>query len=116
MAAHTRLDLHGAKVKARHRKALRAALKEAGEHLLGASNERIPYDQGELQLSGDVAYGGDGKEAAVFYDALHAVWQHERLDYKHDPGRSAKFLETAVVEDGDAAIAAAGEAYRREMR
>lgn len=65
------------------------------EHVLGVSNSHVPHDLGDLQASGMASV--DGLEGAVSYDTPYAVRQHEDLQYRHDPGRTAKYLENAMT-------------------
>jgi hypothetical protein len=68
----------------------------AGEHVLGESNAHTPHEEGPLERSGKVTVDEDALEVAVSYDTPYAVRQHEDLTYRHDPGRTAKFLENAM--------------------
>lgn len=74
----------------------------AGEHLLNASNEHVPHEAGDLQGSGVVSEGD--MEVAVSYDTVYAARQHEELGWRHDEGRTAKFLENAM--NSEAAVMA----------
>lgn len=71
---------------------------DAGDELMTASNVVIPIDTHALGMSGRVSGDPVGKEVAVSYDKPYAVVQHERLDYRHKPGRKAKYLEGALNE------------------
>jgi hypothetical protein len=39
--------------------------------------------------------------AAVSYDGPYAVIQHEALDFRHAPGRTAKYVEEPLLEHHD---------------
>jgi hypothetical protein len=39
--------------------------------------------------------------AAVSYDTVYAVRQHEELTWRHAPGRTAKYLEGPLAEELD---------------
>ena len=65
----------------------------AGEHILEVSNRHIPIEEGTLQRSGKVTVDKGTLEAAVSYSTPYAVPQHEDLTLRHDPGRTAKYLE-----------------------
>lgn len=71
---------------------------KAAEHVLGVSNEHVPHEEGTLERSGrvttDNAWGTP--TAAISYDTPYAVVMHEDLTARHDPGRTAKYLENAV--------------------
>lgn len=69
----------------------------AGEHILGLSRDRVPIEEGTLERSGQVTTDGKGT-VAVAYDTPYAVRQHEDLGLRHDQGRQAKFLETALAD------------------
>lgn len=78
-------------------------LRLGGEHVLKLSRDIVPLEEGTLERSGMVSDDGKGV-VAVSYDVPYAVRQHEDLDLRHDPGRSAKYLEKAVAEgQGDIA-------------
>lgn len=78
------------------RQAAEAALGDAGEHLLEESNRTVPIEEGTLGRSGEVSR--DGLTVQVGYSGPYAVAQHERLDYRHDQGRRAKWLESTFKE------------------
>lgn len=62
--------------------------------LLDESNRIAPIETGDLIRSGRAV--AEGNQAAVGYSSVYAMRQHEELGYRHDPGRQAKFLETAL--------------------
>lgn len=73
----------------------------AAENTLGVSNKQVPYEEGDLARDGGTSIDDETLRAAVSYGRTadtkdYAVPQHERLDYKHDSGRNAKFLENAM--------------------
>lgn len=100
-------------------KILEAALKgleDAADLALKKSNEHVPVlngpedlkragasSPGELKESGNVRMEPENFRAAIAYPVPYASLQHERLDYKHDPGEHAKFLETALLENREEA-------------
>lgn len=47
----------------------------------------------------DIKRGGERQTVVAGYRAHYAVYQHENLQYKHAPGRRAKFLERAIREN-----------------
>lgn len=77
-------------------------LKDAALHVLQVSNTRVPLQDGHLQNSGDTAVDRDEMRAYVSYSQPYAVAQHENLDWKHAPGREAKYLEKALEEEAPA--------------
>lgn len=87
-------------------KAAQDAMKKTARQLLKRSNELAPRDDGDLIKSGKVVV--DDLSVSVRYTAPHAVFQHEHLDWEHEAGGSAKFLERASDEiDIGAAVAEA---------
>lgn len=75
---------------------------DAMEHLLNVSNAHVPHEYGDLQSSGVAST--DGLEGAVSYNTPYAVRQHEELGWRHNPGRTAKYLENAM--NSEAAVLA----------
>lgn len=73
---------------------------EWGEHVLDEAVRIVPIEEGTLQNSGTVAQTTDGHTAAVGFGsgaaAPYAVIQHEALDFHHDAGRQAKYLEVPL--------------------
>lgn len=95
------------------REAIAQGVEDAAEDVLRKSNQVVPTDPGnELEKSGKVTT--DGTSAAVSYNTEYAVIQHERMDYRHDPGRRAKFLEQSA--DPGAAAGAVADRIRRAIR
>lgn len=84
------------------------------EHVLGGATQIVPIEEGTLGRSGQTSTETQGEAGvgAVSFDTPYAVRQHEELDYRHDQGRSAKYLERPLLEaasDGTAAGIAANE-------
>lgn len=86
-------------------KAAREGMREAGREVLRRSNALAPKDDGDLVKSGRVTV--DDLTVQVSYTAVHAVWQHEHLDWQHPDGGQAKFLEAAADEIDIGAVVAA---------
>ncbi|MET9923331.1 MULTISPECIES: hypothetical protein [unclassified Streptomyces] len=82
------------------------------EHVLQVSRERVPIEEGTLERSGTATVDEDELRAAVAYDTPYAVRQHEEMDYRHDAGRTSKFLELPMAEEADTV----GEIIAAEMR
>lgn len=78
-------------------KAIRGAvvlgLGKWAELLLQQSREVVPLDEATLERSGVPSVDPTTLQAAVSYDTPYAVAQHENLQYRHAPGRTAKYLE-----------------------
>ena len=85
-----------------------------GGQVLGGATQIVPIEEGTLGRSGQTSTETQGQAGvgAVSFDTPYAVRQHEELDYRHDEGRSAKYLErphTEAAGDGTAAAIAATE-------
>lgn len=92
----------------------------AAEHVLTASRAVVPIEEGTLERSGkvearglhaEVSYGGEDDTTQIV-----AIVQHERLDYRHAAGRTAKYLEGPLLaEAGEVAEIIAAQ-VRRALR
>ena len=74
----------------------------AAEHVLQVSRTRVPIEEGTLERSGTTSVDRDNLVAHISYDTPYAVRQHEDMTYRHDAGRQAKFLESALTGERDA--------------
>lgn len=92
------------------KKAATEQLVATAEEVLRRTAPHVPREDGELQASGRVEQVGD--TVRVVYDAEHAWYQHERLDYHHPGGGRAKYLETGYEEASPAEHYTAGIAGR----
>lgn len=63
------------------------------DHLAAVSKEQVPLDQGPLKNSCYVDVADDGSSGTVSYDTPYAVVQHENMQFQHQRGRKAKYLE-----------------------
>ncbi|MEU8950898.1 hypothetical protein [Streptomyces sp. NPDC048489] len=86
------------------------------EHLLEVSRQRVPIEEGTLERSGVVSVDEGDLTAAVSYDTPYAVRQHEELDYRHDTGREAKYLEKPLREESDTIQDIIAAEVRRSLR
>lgn len=89
-------------------------------NVLRVSNSQVPHEEGDLERDGGIAIDKDKMIGAVTYGRRadtkdYAVPQHERLDYRHDGGRNAKFLENALNSTRDDNRAVIAQAIREEM-
>ncbi|MBT2505157.1 hypothetical protein J7I98_04440 [Streptomyces sp. ISL-98] len=75
----------------RGRRLASEGLERALEHTLGEARKLVPLDEGTLERSGRVDV--DGLNGSISFDSVYAVRQHEEMDWKHLPGRQAKYLE-----------------------
>lgn len=76
-------------------------LADAAEFILEDANRTVPLEEATLERSGDTDVDRAKLRAAVSYDTPYAARQHEELDYRHAPGRRAKWLEQTMREDVD---------------
>ena len=95
------LDWSGDRVEAILADATLDGLRLAAEHLLQASSELVPHEEGDLERSGEVSVDESGPAAAVSYDRPYAVRQHEDQTLRHDNGRRAKYLEEPMSTERD---------------
>jgi len=75
---------------------LKAGVKEAINLLLKESRKIVPIDKKKLYNSSRAIVRGRGFdtiEGVVEYRTEYALRQHEELNWKHKPGKSAKYLE-----------------------
>ncbi|MGW8374265.1 minor capsid protein [Streptomyces sp. ODS28] len=116
MTQRTRLRWNGeAALRGTHEGAARG-LRLAAEHVLAKSRERVPLDEGPLERSGVATIDESSLDAAVSYDTPYAVRQHEELSYRHDPGRTAKYLEDPLNEQADTVAELIAAEVRRSLR
>jgi hypothetical protein len=111
VAARFRLDLNGAAVQRELRSAAARGLLLAAEHVLTESTAIVP-----LQNSGTASVDAGDLTAAVSYDTPYAVRQHEELDYRHTPGRQAKYLEQPLNASRNEVRALLAAELRRALR
>ena len=88
-------------------------LKKGAELVLQRSNDRVPIQEAILMHSGVASV--DGMTAAISYSTPYAKRQHEDMTLKHDPGRSAKFLEKAINESAQEVMDLVAAEIRREL-
>ncbi|MFG2900978.1 hypothetical protein ACGFZH_28315 [Streptomyces zaomyceticus] len=86
------------------------------EHVLGVSDEVVPLDEAALQRSGTASVDEASLTAMVSYDTPYAVVQHERMDFRHAPGRTAKYLENSLNAGRTAVRALIAAQLRRALR
>lgn len=116
MARNFRLRLQGDLAARQMREAAARGLYLGSEHVLQLSNEVVPLDESELQRSGTASVDPPSLTGMVSYDTPYAVIQHERLDYRHAPGRTAKYLENSLNAGRQAVAAIVAAEMRRAMR
>jgi hypothetical protein len=87
---------NGARVNQVIDEALLRGLWLAALHLLAESQRIVPLEEATLERSGTASIDRSQFTAAVSYDTVYAVRQHEELTWRHDPGRTAKYLEAPM--------------------
>ena len=107
---------NAARASAEEKRATAAGLAKAAEHLLGASRAQVPIEEGTLERSGVASVNRAGLEAAVSYDTVFAVRQHEEPTWRHDPGRKAKYLEDPAATERPVMLAIIAAELRRALR
>lgn len=87
-------------------RAFNIANKKVATFLLDKSRIIVPIDEKDLYNSSRVIGVGRGfaNEQFVEYRMPYALMQHENLEYKHEPGKSAKYLTKPAAQ------------FRSEMR
>lgn len=66
----------------------------------------LPEVNGSL-ITCEIGYGGAASE--------YAIQQHERLDFQHKPGTSAKYLERPFVEEAENLLGRVAEGIQEEL-
>ncbi|MGW1770641.1 hypothetical protein [Streptomyces sp. NPDC002104] len=115
MTARARLTWNGAALRGT-RAGAALGLRLAAEHVLEVSRRRVPIEEATLERSGVASVDEDSLTAGVSYDTPYAVRQHEELNYRHDNGRSAKYLEGPLTEEADTVAEIIAAQVRRSLR
>jgi len=113
---HVRFTWHGDEVKRKEREGRNKGLRLAAEELLAASQAIVPIEEATLERSGVASVDESKGKAAVSYDTVYAVRQHEELTWRHDPGRQAKYLEQPFETERPTMLALIAAAERRALR
>lgn len=94
-------------------------LEEWAEHILQESSRLVPIEEGTLSNSGTTEVDRANLKAAVGYgrggSADYVVVQHERLDFAHDSGRQAKYLEQPWMASRAVGEQIVGDAIKRRL-
>lgn len=107
---------YGAAANIRVHEGLVRGLGDASGHLLEQSNDRVPLGFGGLESTGTASVDEAKPRAAVSYDGEYAVRQHEVLDFQHDAGRTAKYLEEPFETERERLLELIAAGVRRELR
>lgn len=116
MPQRATLKLNIGAIKQAQRAAAVKGLQKAAEHLLQVSREQVPIEEGTLERSGVPSVDEDELAAAVSYDTVYAVRQHEDLTLKHDDGRKAKYLEDPMQSEQQTMLDIVAAEIRRSLR
>lgn len=116
MTARARLNWNGAAALRGTRAGAVRGLRLAAEHVLERSRQRVPIEEGTLERSGVASVDETTLTAGVSYDTPYAIRQHEELNYRHDSGRSAKYLERTVTEESATVAEIIAAQVRRSLR
>jgi hypothetical protein len=109
------LEWNGDEILAKLRDAEMDGLELAAEHLLQVSSSLAPHEEGDLERSGEVSTDAGQHAVAVSYDRPYAVRQHEEMTWRHDAGRTAKYLERPMHEEQDTMLALIAGPLRDEL-
>jgi len=116
MTQRTRLRWNGAAaLRGTHAGAVRG-LRLAVEHILAESRRIVPIEEATLERSGVATVDESSLTAAVSYDTPYAIRQHEEMNYQHDAGRSAKYLERPLTQEADTVAEIIAAQLRRSLR
>ncbi|APD18763.1 hypothetical protein SEA_RALEIGH_11 [Streptomyces phage Raleigh] len=116
MTARARLTWNGTAALRGTRTGAVRGLRLAAEHVLERSRRRVPIEEATLERSGVASVDESALTAGVSYDTPYAVRQHENLHYRHDGGRTAKYLEGPLTEEAGAVAAIIAAQVRRSLR
>jgi hypothetical protein len=107
---------YGDKVKQKARKGAARGLFLWAEHVLETSGRLVPIEEGTLERSGVASVDETQLRAAVSYDTPYAVAQHEHMDWHHDPGRQAKYLEQPLNSERTVGLKLVGREVKAELQ
>lgn len=116
MTQRSRLRWNGAAAMRGTRAGAVRGLRIAAEHVLAESRKVVPIEEATLERSGVATVDETRLTAAVSYDTPYAVRQHEELGYRHDAGRTAKYLERPLTEQADTVAEIIAAQLRRSLR
>jgi hypothetical protein len=114
MSQYTQLNWEGRRLSSQEQHLVGEGLDVALEHLLGKAKEIVPLEEGTLERSGKASR--EGLLGAVSFDTPYAVRQHEEMDYRHLPGRTAKYLEGPMNSERDVLLQLMAAPLREWLR
>lgn len=115
MADDFELEWHGDAIAEAVLTASMDGLELAAEHLLTVSSQLAPHEEGDLERSGETSYDPAQQAAAVSYDRPYAVRQHEETSWRHDAGKTAKYLEHPMNEERDTMLQLLAAPMQKKM-
>ncbi|MFE5852015.1 hypothetical protein ACFQ61_02145 [Streptomyces sp. NPDC056500] len=115
MTQRSRIRWNGDAIAEQLRAAAARGLRIGAEHVLEVSRQRVPIEEATLERSGTATVDEDSLTAAVAYDTPYAVRQHEDMTLRHDPGRTAKYLEGPLNEESGTVEAIIAAQLRRAL-
>lgn len=86
------------------------------EHNLKTARDQVPHEEGTLERSGVASVDRAQLKGAVSFDTEYAAIQHERLDFQHDDGRKAKYLEDPWDSEQQTGLELVAAEMRRPLR
>lgn len=110
------MSWNGAAAKNARKAGTARGLYNSAEHVLAKSREVVPIEEATLSRSGAASVDPDDEVAAVSYDTPYAARQHEELTWRHDPGRTAKYLERPHAQTWPQQQALIAQAVREELQ
>ncbi|MEW1774677.1 hypothetical protein [Streptomyces sp. NPDC086777] len=116
MTARARLTWSGAAALRGTRAGAIRGLRLAAEHVLERARARVPIEEGTLERSGIASVDETQLAAAVSFDTPYAIRQHEELNYRHDAGRTAKYLEGPLTDEAGTVAEIIATQVRRALR
>lgn len=116
MPQNVKVKLNGKQVKAKSRAGGIKGLHKGVEYLKEVSSNLAPHEEGILQDSAVASVEEAELKGAVSFDTPYSVIQHERLDYKHDEDRQAKYLEEPMLTKKDTILDLVATEIRRALR
>lgn len=91
------------------------AMSDNAAHLLGEAMQLTPYEEGDLEGSGDIRPIDGGYEVGFYGQGIKAIVQHEALDFNHPIKGQAKFLEAPFAANQERYIEHAAAEIRKAI-
>lgn len=105
MSSRIRLSISSTVIESTVRSALRKGSRRgmhaAMDFLATESKKEVPLRDGPLRDSCAVSVSDSGMTGCCSYDTPYAVVQHENMQFQHQRGRKAKYLEDPLNDDAN---------------